>query len=327
MSEFAFISIDLGGAPTWAAILILLLALLGVLTVVVIAVIAYEELELGSGKVDQRVEFEQGPVDRGAAIPDFVNEDALRGLATHHNVEEAPTSVQKSKKIGISLNPFKWFGGSAEKGTTETRNPPNDMGELIRRVLRRLEDQNELDHVDLIYVDDLMVDSMPSFGDPNRAKETLESWLEENYPQGLEGVTTSELAQKLSRIGTEIPERALHERLKASFDRVKNAEEESVLFLEGEWSVEGEAGKLQLSRTDIRIVGHRPGNSRSIPLPDGASMKVQLDGELTKHGKNRIVGLDRPIRASIMATVRQCDPSSCSLDLTPIAVFQRVGSS
>lgn len=325
----ALFNVDLSGLSSAVAILLLALALVGVLALAVIILLWLDERGALDGGIDPRIELQHGSVDRGAAIPDFFNEETVKGLAAHHQIEEPAKQVEKSRRWKISLNPIKWVGGSGEHGTRETHEPHHDMGEFIRRILRHLDDSGELNHVDRIFVNDMIFESIPRFGDPDSVRETLEAWLRENYPDGLADVDVGELARKMATIGTEVPESSIHERLSSALDRVQRDGSESILFLEGEWRVHEENGNVVLDRTDIRAMagdGVAP-EVRSVPLPSGASIKVRLEGDLTAHGRNRMVGVERPIRASVMGTVRQCDPRDCLLELIPMAVFQRVGSS
>jgi hypothetical protein len=327
-SQITLSSIDLSSLPTWLVVVLGALVLVGVLGVAVGGWIFLEDLGLSIGPEREHVQFEGGPVDSGWFAPDLCDEEAIRGLAAHHKVKEPPSKIESSWRANLSLNPLSWVGLSGERSKVETREPRNDMGELIRAIVGHLDEQAELNRVGRIHIDDFLFESIPSFHDPNVTRETFESWLQKNYPDGVDGVKNSELAEKLATIGTEIPDGAVRERLKEALEAVKASEHGSVLFSEGEWSVEGDEGDLLLTRTDVQVVASiRPTPPRSVPMPDGITIKARLTDKLTDHGKRRLGGgVSLPVRASILATVRTYDPGNCCLELTPIAVVQRVGS-
>ncbi len=62
-------------------------------------------------------------------------------------------------------------------------------------------------------------------------------------------------------------------------------------------------------------------------MPEGATITMGLpESDLTSHGKTRMVGVSRPIRAKALATLKQYDPDTGCFELVPIAVYQRVGN-
>jgi hypothetical protein len=303
-------------------------AILGFLATAVVIYFVIDE-KIQEVRFDDQFEFAPGPIDRGAALPDYVNPATLRTLATHGNLEEPPAQVENSQGSRVSGGlPKGLFTGRKERGTKVTHEPHDDLGELIRRVLRHLVETGELNQtIDTIQIDDLMVEAIPNFADPKSASEAFEAWFEQNYPNGLDGVATPELVEQLSRLGQQFPEKKICERLCKAFEATANSPD-SPLFLEGEWLPEEANGTIVLRRTDLRIAsGHYERRTeRSIPMPDGVSITARLEGELTEHGKNRMVGVSRPVRASVLATVKQYVPDTSCFELVPIAVFQRIGS-
>lgn len=316
------------GLPSLLWIAGVVFAVFGVVAALAVTYFVIDE-KIQEVRFDDQFEFAPGPIDRGAALPDYVNPDTLRTLATHGNIEELPSQVENSQGSRVAGGlPKGIFGGGKEKGTKVTHEPHDDLGELIRRVLRHLVETGELNQtIDTIQIDDLMVEAIPNFADPQNAKEAFEAWFEQNYPDGLDEVAMPELVEKLSRLGQQFPEKKICERLCKAFEAISN-NPDSPLFLEGEWLPEENNGSIVLRRTDLRIAsGHYERRTeRSIPMPEGVSITARLEGELTEHGKNRMVGVSRPVRASVLATVKQYVPDTSCFELVPIAVFQRIGS-
>jgi len=324
---------DLLSAIDVSPIILIALGVLALLGIGFLALViwVYIEDRVQSGKLSDKFDFAPGPHD-GAAVPDYVNETALRNLAAHHQLEDVPCQVQEKKGAKI--------GGGAPKGvltgeqsheTTVTLEPHDDLGELVRKVGRHLHETNELNEsIDLIWIEDIMVEAIPDFAEPDRAQSAFQDWLEENYPKGFDGVTATQLAEELARLGELLPQKKICERLRSSFEGIVENAAETPLFLEGEWAVsDDDKGVITLNKTNLRVESPTPSGAavRSIPMPDGASIKMTLlESELTEHGKRRMVGVSRPIRARVLATLKQYNPDSGCFELVPIAVYQRVGS-
>lgn len=305
-------------------------AAIGLLGLIVIAWLAIAE-RIEETRFPDQFEFAPGPIDRGAALPDFVNQEALRNLASHHKLEELPSQIQETNSRKIKGGaPKGTFGGEKGQETKVTREPRDDPGELIHKVVRHLYDNDELNQtVDRILLDD-MIDAIPNFADPESAREAFQAWFEEKYPEGFDGVDPAQLAEQLARLGQEFPQGKVCERLKSSFESVQADQPEAPLYVEGEWAVKGENESVILSRTNLRVqsIGPLGAQERSIPMPEGASIVMKLpEGELTSHGQNRMVGVSRPVRATVLGTLKNYDPETGCFQLVPIAVYQRIGNS
>jgi hypothetical protein len=309
---------------------LIVFAVLGILGVLAIAGFLISE-RLDDSGFDDQFEFLPGPTDNGAAFPDFVNEASLRHLASHHELGEVPAQIQETQGAAVKGGaPQGVLSGEHSHQTTVTHKPHDDLGELIRKIVRHLFETNELNQsIDRIWIEDIMVEAVPNFADPERAQEAFEAWLEENYPHGFDGVAPAQLAEELARLGEQFPQKRICERLKTSFEGVVKNDPEAVLYLEGEWAVASNDETVDLSRTNLRVESPTPlgPQERSIPMPEGAAITMQLPkAELTRHGKTRMVGVSRPIRARVLATMKQYDPNTGCFELVPIAVYQLVGN-
>lgn len=313
---------DLSGLGGLLSLLLVLLAALGFAVAAMVAYILFDDRVLTPRESDQ-FKFEPGPIDRGVALIDYVNEHTLRSLAKYHEIEP-PATIEQEQREGVSASaPQEVFKASSETGTKVTHRPHDDLGDLILKVLRHLDDRGELSEADLIDAEDILSEPLPDFSDSKGTREFFESWLKENFAAGLDGVKHEDLATKLAEMHPELADESLSARLRASFEELKQ-DADSVLFLEGEWRIEGESGDLVLKRTDLRIKARDDGAPKSIRMPAGASIAARIEGQLTDHGKNRMIGQSRPIRASVLASIRQYNPDTGCLEIAPIGVFQRV---
>jgi hypothetical protein len=317
---------DLSGLSSVVAIVLLLLGLVGLFALIIVASFLLEDFRLSRIEQD-RFALEPGPVDRGTALPCWCNDDLLKGVAKQHQIDGTPAKVEKSNGFGISLSlPF-GGKGKADRGSKVTVEPYDDSGELILRLLAALDKKGELNQTaDRISVHDLQVDPLLALSaGPESAASFFEQWLDKHYPNGLGNVSSDDLAQKLAEMSAEFPEEQLRERIAdAHLTLAKN--EGSVILLEGEWDVAGDDGDLLLERTDLRVAAHDQDVPKSLPMPAGVSIHVRVEGELTRHGKNCMVGVTRPIRGCVMGTVRQHVPSTGCLEIAPIAIFQRLST-
>ena len=282
------------------------------------------------GGFDDQFEFSPGPTDNGTVFPYFVNEDLLRHLASHHKLAEVPVQIQKTQGGRTkAAAPQGIVEGELSHQTTMTHEPRDDLGELVRKIVRHLHETHELNQsIDLIWIDDIVVEAVPNFADPEGAREAFEAWLGEKYPNGLDGIEPAVLAEQLARLGEQFPQKKICERLKASFAAVEENDPDSPLYLEGEWAVATDDETVVLDRTNLRVESPTPYGSqqRSIPIPEGASIKITLPkAGLTDHGKTKMVGVSRPIRAKVLATMKEHIPDTGCFELVPIAIYQQVG--
>jgi len=314
---------DLSGLGGLLSLLLVLLAAFGLAVIALAIYVVLDERVLSSRETDQ-FKFEPGPIDRGVALLDYANENTLRSLAKLHEIEEPPTSIEQEQRSGASASvPKEIFKKTSESGTKVTHQPHDDLGDLILKVLRHLDDHDQLSEADLIDAEDILSEPLLDFSDRTGTRRFFESWLKDNFADGLDGVQHEELATKLADMHPELTEENLSTRLRASFEELKQ-DADSVLFLEGEWKIEGEVGNLVLRRTDLRVEAADDGAPKSIRMPSGASISARIEGQLTDHGKNRMVGQSQPIRASVLASIRQYNPDTGCLEIAPIGVFQRV---
>jgi hypothetical protein len=276
-------------------------------------------------------DFSANPHD-GAAVPDFVNEVVLRNLATHHKLDLVPTRVQETRGRNVQGGaPKGVLSGQLSNETTVTHEPHDDLGELVRRVVRHLHETGELNQsADLIWIEDIMLEAVPDFGEPSRASDAFGTWFDEHYPRGFDGVAPEQLARELGSLGEQLPQTKICDRLRTSFSEIDDHAPEAVLFFEGEWAVKNDgSGTITLSKTNLRVESPGPEGrrTRSIPIPDNASIVMDVsESDLTVHGRTRMVGVSRPIRAKVLATLRQYDPDTGCFEVVPIAVYQRVGN-
>ncbi|HEX5762986.1 MAG TPA: hypothetical protein VFY04_07680 [Solirubrobacterales bacterium] len=213
------------------------------------------------------------PADRGTALLCWCNEAVLMDVAAQNGVDGQPVEVETRTGLGLRVR-LANFRGKAEEGTRTLHRPFNDRGELLFRVLAKLDEEGMLSRT-------------------------------------ADHVSTPEIGEEKIRREVKAAHRALAEG------------DSSILLLEGGWEVEGEEGDLLLRRTDLRTHDHQSREPRSLPMPDGVGIHVHLDDELTRHGKNAMLGVTRPIRACLMGTVRQYEPTTGCLEIAAIAVFQR----
>jgi hypothetical protein len=311
--------------PSWPVVAIGFLAVLGALTIVAISAFLISE-KLEERRFGDQFEFNSKLIDRGTAIPDYTDDGVLREIADHHEIEAAPSKVQRERRRGLRGGAKGTFEGSAEDNLKTTHEPHDNLGELSLKLLRKLLDNGELSQgADRVYADELLAQPIPFMADSTTAREFFESWLEEHHPDGLDGVSLPRLASELSRIGHEIPQEGLRQHLRDAFASIA-ASQDSIIFCEGEWAIEGDEEDLLLTRTDLRVTTHAEANvNQSIPMPTGCSITARLQGGLTSHGRRRMIGVTQPIRASIIATLRQYEPDTGCFEIAPISVFQRIG--
>jgi hypothetical protein len=305
-------------------IVIGLLAFLGAATLL-IALFVFVTEDLLPGKFKREFGFDEKAVDRGTPILDYANEDVLRSIASHHNLEGPPTRVERGRKRGLHGGP-KSLSGSAENSTTETREPRDDLAELTRRLLGHLHTKGELNQTSDCVQSEELDEPVPFFLQEKSARKFFEDWMAEHFSEGIGGVSEEELARELAKIGRQVPEAKVRELVTKAFEELQSGAER-LLFLEGEWSIDDDGtGNLLLTRTDLRITtGNGEIGAHSLPMPSGLSITALLDNNnLTSHGRTRMQGVTQPIRASVIATRRQYHPGNCCFEVAPIAVFQRI---
>lgn len=314
----------LSGLGPVPSILLIVLAISGLILIAAVAWFITEESLLGRRYEPEHFQFELGPVDRGTALPCWCNEDGLKGVATQHKVDGTPAKVEKKRGLGLRFGLPLGAKAKADGSTKVTHKPFDDIGVLILQVLARLDEEGELNQgADMVHLDGIQLDPILALsGDQDTAEAFFARWIDKHFPNGLQTSTPEELASKLAEMREEIPEEHLRARLQESH-RALAESNGSILLLEGEWRAEGEEGDLRLERTDLRVAAYEESAPKSLPLPTGVAIHVKLDGELTRHGKNSMVGVTRPIRGSVMGTVRQYEPTTGCLEIAPIAVFQR----
>lgn len=261
---------------------------------------------------------------RTTTLPCWTDDATLEDVAAQNGVDRKPVEIETHRGRGFSMR-LHSLRGEAEGGTRSLHKPSDDRGELISRLLGKLDEDGRL-HRD---ADQLNMRDLPSrplltalTGGERSLKELFAEWLKEHYPDGLDGVDRDELADRLATIDDEVPEWDLRAKLLAAHRGLAEAES-SLQLLEGRWEVEGDEGHLLLKRTDVRIADRPNREPRSHPLPDGVAIQVHLDGELTHHGRSAMLGVTQPIQACVIGTVRQHDAATGCLEIAPIAVFQR----
>jgi hypothetical protein len=298
------------------------LALIGVIALLLLALLVIDEWWSDRGA---RFGFDPEPVDRGTPILDYINEEVVRSLAKHHHVDTGPAKIERQRKRGFGLN-LKILKGNRESGATETNLPYDDRAEVLRLLLRHLDGEGELGQdVDCVYAPVLEY-RQPLFAvGEEEASQQLEQRLAEHYPDGLGEISVEKLAAQLAASATDSSDVRVVEHMLEKFRALQDGDEQ-ILFMEGEWAIEpaGEEG-LRLSRTDLRILQAERYRSGSLPIPEGLGIEATLSTEsLTSHGRNRMVGVTQPVRASVVGTLRQFEDGSGRLELAPVAVFQRI---
>ena len=274
--------------------------------------------------------FSPVDVDRGTQLLDYADAEVLRSVAVHHDLEPPPTKIEKRRNRGVQGG-SKALKGTADNGTTTTLEPYDDLADLLRRLLKHLHGEGELNQTaDCVLADAIADDRIPPpfVRSEDEARTYFEEWLTEQYPDGLENVGVDELAAALAGVGRTPPGVKVRDAVVANFKTLQSGSEQ-LLFLEGEWAIEEANGQIVLSRTNLRlsygVPGDTDGASSSLPMPDGVSIKSRFDATaLTNHGRNRMVGVTQPIRACMVGTMRQYDENCGCLEIVPVAVFQRI---
>jgi hypothetical protein len=305
------------------------LAVVGALAVLAGVLVAIDEWRvartIASESAGFRFDQPSAPAALGIPILYSADEEVLRSIATQHGLKPPPEKVEKKKRFSLRGG-TKEVGAAGDASKTEVIKPPDDLAELVHRMLDHLHREEKMSQAaDCISTSGVDGAVSPAWLDQDEAEELYGVWLEARYPEGLEKVSIRELARALPSVGEDVNQAELRDRLQETFRQVKG--DGHLLFLEGEWSIsQSDDGKLTMTRTDLRVIG-RNGEvvlRSSYPILDGISIKAHVEAaNLTPRGRARMVGVTQPIRASMIATFFEHKDETGCFEVTPLATFEQ----
>lgn len=302
------------------------LIVLGIAAIVVIVMVLLDSDSDGESFGFRSSEWDDDPK---VGIFLFIAEDPIMGMIEQVNRSEPVEREVTRRKKGTLSAGTQGIGAGVEAGA-ETRELFNDANQRIEAkclpLVQHLEGAGKVcSRPDSFLLDSSLVPTLQ-----NRPAQFIKEFLDERYPDGLEGVGSSEIAESLAS-HTEnrdfhLSDSEARKRLLEHLAWVDESEEGNFVLVSDAWVVAEDGDHIELSRPDFHIrreyfVG--PGNDEyrhAMPEDVSISTRIRIE-DLLDHGRDRLIGLDRNTRLTIFGEILGFDPDHNRFEIGALLVY------
>lgn len=276
----------------------------------------------------------------GVVFAQYVREDDLRSVAVQKRIVPSAAWVERgesSKAGGEVTGGSKSLGGrlSHERGResrVHVELPPAQAGDLIPRVLKKLEEDGDL-RTHLANAPFTQADLRSVVSNPDDAIAYVREYMTAQYPDGVDD-SPDEMVQGIVMA---LHRKAREDEIDQKREQFKGTGKNEFVLISSKWRVHRSGGEVQLWLREWTAPGpyeywdpHHQGGSASaqpavLELPAGVGIRAELDEEAMTDRGHRELKDGEVKELGVFGTVVSYMETAGRLEVLPIAVFSRVG--